>query len=477
MLSVVAGKQADDSLLGRDVSDGFEDELPGPALELDTGAPGAPSAGQGGQALGHSAFSDDWDDAPGESPALDVADVRPSARAAVGKESTVADAAAPPEGRTSRAAQPAPAFEIDAYEVKALADYGSDPKNVVEAVPYALRVVRRQRELRRGLAEIRRGIAEAEGRRDQRFVELGELLAPVVAVDPQYRTLAEPLGRAEALARDRQGAAAEADGTFRRDAAAIDQDIAALDGPRAEAQAAVDAQQKVFDEATRLAQKHEARRKRVEIDVRAAKTKLDRPETSAADRAQAQALVAAADAERATRAAEEKIAKDAALAEESKLAQVRRVLADVEGRIEHHRGRRRKLEADFARQAGIRREGVDAANKEVRGALLEIGKRAAKEGGPELDGVDLRRKGISDAEAAVRRLQVDQERHLRALGSADRVAVRNGLVLLAVVVVVLLGSFIAWRALRTNPYMEGVKTTLAVPPAAAGVSPNAPRPG
>lgn len=464
MLVVVAGKQADDSLIGRDVSDGFEDELPGPALELDTGAGGGASSASG-QPLGHSAFSDDWDDAPGESPALDIADVRPSAKAAVATDVAPrgpADAG-PPEGRTSRAAQPAPAFEIDAYEVKALADYGSDPKNVVEAVPYALRVVRRQRELRRALAEIRRGIAEAEGRRDQRFVELGELLAPVVAVDPQYRTLAEPLGRAEAVARDRQGAAAEADGAFRRDAAAVDQEIAALDGPRAEAQAAVDAQQKVFDEASRLAQKHEARRKRVEIDVRAAKTKLDRPETSAADRAQAQALIAAADAERATRAAEEKIAKEAALAEESKLAHVRRVLGEVEGRIEHHRGRRRKLEADFARQAGIRREGVDAAHKEVRGALLEIGKRAAKEGGPELDGVDLRRKGISDAEAAVRRLQVDQERHLRALGSADRVAVRNGLVLLAVVVVVLLGSFIAWRALRTNPYMEGVKTTLAAP--------------
>lgn len=441
-------------------ADGFDDdELPGPALELDTGGPGGAPAQQ--QPMGHSAFSDDWDDAPGESPALDIADVRPSAKIAPSASGQVAasPAEAPIEGRTSRAAQPAPAFAIDSYEVKALADYGAEPKNIVESVPYAIRVLRRQRELRRALDELRRGIGEAETRRDQRFVELGEMLAPIVAIDPQYRTLAEPLGRAEAVARDRQGALAEADEAFRAQVGAVDSDIAALDPPRVDAQAAVDAQQKVFDEASRLAQKHEARRKRVEIDVRAAKTKLDRPETSMPDRSAAQALVAAADAERATRAAEEKIAKDAMLAEESKLAIARRVLADVEARIEHHRGRRRKLEGEFARQAGVRKEGVDAAHKEVRGALLEIGKRAAKEGGPAVDGVDLRRKGIAEAEAALQRLQIDQEKHLRALGSADRTAVRNGLVILIVVTVVVLGSFIAWRALRTNPYMEGVKTT------------------
>ncbi len=473
---VRCGKRAADhpSIAGHNVGDDFDDEdlARGPALDLDL----APTSMAGPRSFGPSAVplgrtvggNDDWDDAaaaPG--PALDVAAPpvqAPSARIAIPK----------PDAPTKGTAREAPAargeaVEIDAFEVKALADYGPDPKSIVDSVPYAIRVVRRQRELKRAMAAVRAALAEAEARRDEKLVELGELLRPVVAGNPDWISFARTLAAAEETKQAREQALASTNAAYRERAASLDAELATFEGPIAGARREVDEKGRAFEQADLLRKKHEARRKRVEIDVRAAQAKLAAPETSAAERAQAQALIAAAAQERETRAAEERIAVQGAQQAEGALAQARRALADLEGKVEALRGKRRDLEKEFSRQGAVRSEGVSAASKEVRAGLLELGRRAYQ-GGPDAPGADLRRRAVQDADAHVKRLQVDLEKHVRAIASADRNAVRNGLVIAGATIALVVVAFVAWRALRSNPYLppDHPPKSAIVAPSSAG---------
>jgi hypothetical protein len=67
--------------------------------------------------------------------------------------------------------------------------------------------------------------------------------------------------------------------------------------------------------------------------------------------------------------------------------------------------------------------------------------------------VDIRRKDVADAERRLKRLQTDIAMHEQALALADRAAVRRGLIFLGAVVAIALVAFVAWRALRSNPYL------------------------
>jgi chromosome segregation ATPase len=284
------------------------------------------------------------------------------------------------------------------------------------------------------------------------MIELGTILKPTVLTHPDYGVLRASLGHAEKLVAEREQALAATNATFRTKAAEIDAEIAAIDPSLAAAKTAVDARNKEFEEADRLRQKHEARRKRVEIDVRGAQAKLAALETLPNDRTAAQTLIATSNQERETRAAEEKIATQAADKAKAALTAAEGHLAQIEGQLEQLRKKRRALEQEFSRQGAVRTEGVDAASKDVRNVLLEIG-RKTWQGGPEVEGAAMRKRDVADADARVKRLQLDLEKHVRALASADRNSVRNGLVVLGAAVFLLLSAFIAWRALRSNPYM------------------------
>jgi hypothetical protein len=179
---------------------------------------------------------------------------------------------------------------------------------------------------------------------------------------------------------------------------------------------------------------------------------LQRPDATPDQKRRAQATIAAATQEKDVRAAEEKIATTAAQEAEARAATALRAQQDVEAKIAALRAQRRDIERDFARQAQIRGEGIDAASKEVRDALLEIGRAMAKSE-VDVEGADIRRKSIAESEANVRRLQLDLEKHLRALDAANPEAVKKGTITLVAIVVVLIAAFVAWRALRTNPYL------------------------
>lgn len=423
--------------VGEDFGDDDDDAAPGPALDLDLDI-GATRAKPEQEALGHT-VGDGFDEDEEEAGA-GVLDLHPENPAGA----VVAKPGAPAA---------TPTVEIDPFEIRALADYGPEPKGIVQAVPYALRVVRRQRELKRALENVRTQLKEAETRRDERLIELGTLLKPILLSNPEYAGIASSLGSAEKVVAERADALAQTNTAFRDRAAAIDAEIAGMEPTLTAARAVVETRNQAFEDADQLRKKHEARRKRVEIDVRGAQAKLAALETLPPDRTAAQSLVAAAGQERETRAAEERLATTAAQAAEAEVATARGQLQQLEARVEALRKKRRLLEQEFSRQGAVRSEGVDAASKDVRNVLLDVG-RKTWQAGPDVEGAAMRRKGVTDADAVVKRLQIDMEKHVRALGSADRNAVRNGLIVLAAVVVLLVGSFIAWRALRSNPYMD-----------------------
>lgn len=508
---LACGKRAADhpSLGTGNLDDSFDEpDGGGPSLDLELGAPqnGPSTAHQG---AGVRSFGDDPldDDDESAGPALDLAAPDPRARTlaaapppaypaptpasrtklalsqpdpgskrklpaplgpGVGPEGPVSKQDAP---RTSAAPRPGSALEIDAYEVRALADYGEAPHGLLQTVPYAVRVTLRQRELRRALAGVRAALTEAEKRRDDRLVELGEVMRPEIEGNPEFAAAAAPLANAEKTKRAREDALQSASGEFRTRASAIDQEIAAQDEPLARWRKEAAEREKTYEGAEDLRKRHEARRKRLEIEIRNAQSKLERAETPAPERAQAQALIQAAQGEKPTRAAEEKLATDAAQEAEAKLALARRGVADVEAKIADLRKRRRAVEDEFARQGAVRKEGIDAASREVRGALLEIGRRLATGG---LDPKSYRvstthesagrvRALIVEAEGQIKRLQYDLEKHLRAVDAADDGALRKGRIILIATVVLILGSFVAWRLLRANPYLEK-------PPGAAGAA-------
>jgi hypothetical protein len=497
------GKRAADHpsiAMGQQGDDRFDDmdEGHGPALDLELGvAPGARSGGSGLRSFGDDPL-DDEDEAAGPAPELQLDAQELPARArgrspepppAQTAPSQQKQSVAPRSGKLTTAgggaaggpattldgggagtqARPGAALQIDAYEVRALADFGEAPHGLLQTVPYAVRVTLRQRELRRALAGVRTALTEGEKRRDDRLVELGEVMRPEIEGNPDFAAAAAPLANAEKTKRAREEGLQSASGEFRQRVGGIDQEIALQDEPLSRGRAEATEREKAWESAEELRKRHEARRKRVEIEVRNAQSKLERAETPPGEKQQATALIQAAQGERATRAAEEKLATDQARDAEAKLALARRAVAEVEAKIADLRKRRRAVEDEFARQGVVRMEGIDAASREVRGALLEIGRRLAKGG---LDPAGYRgvsthesaervRKLIAEAEAQVSRLQYELEKHLRALDAADDGALKKGRIILVAVVVLLLGSFIAWRALRSNPYMEQQKAAPA----------------
>jgi hypothetical protein len=469
------GKRAAEhpSIAGRDVGTlgdfGSGKSEPPAALDLELAGPTPIRGGSNDMEVGGGAlknFGDDWgeeEDAPVQAGAkLDVVD----APAPSSKRSKSAPQPEPTQTQTSqrmRAVTPersliddrsslGGAVVIDRYEILALADYGAEPTSIPQAIPYAVRVFRRRRELRRALASVRAALVEAEKRRDDRMIELGELLRPHVQTNADLRRFAGTLDAAEKTRETRSTALAEVDATFKTRVAEIDREIAVLDAPLASAKAEVTAKQKLAADADALRQKHEARRKRVEIDVRNAQAVMQRPDATADQKRQAQATIAAAAQEKEVRGAEEKIAVQAAQEADARVATAQRAQQDVEGKIAAFRAQRRDAERDYGRQAQIRGQGIEAASKEVRDALLEIGRAMAK-ADVSVEGADIRRKSIAESEANVKRLQLDLEKHLRALDAANPEMVKKGTIALVAIVVVIVGAFVTWRALRTNPYL------------------------
>jgi CHASE3 domain sensor protein len=132
------------------------------------------------------------------------------------------------------------------------------------------------------------------------------------------------------------------------------------------------------------------------------------------------------------------------------------VLADVQAQSAALTVKRGNLEKEFSKQGAVRAEGVEAASRDVRSALLELGRRTAPSN-VQVGSSDQVRRALADAETQVKRLQKDLERHVRALASADETLVNKGLLIIGgVALLVLVLLFGVWQATHHNEYLDTV---------------------
>lgn len=157
-----------------------------------------------------------------------------------------------------------------AFDAQLLADHGELPRHWLLSPLYAYRVLKRRRELKRGLAGRREEAARAADEAEDALVAFAERARTPAEAAPPYSQALEELHRAEDLLRSRDRVlAAEQDAQNSR-LGQIDARLANLEAELARAEA---------DEQTSLAQladargelgREEARLKRAESELRAA---------------------------------------------------------------------------------------------------------------------------------------------------------------------------------------------------------------
>jgi len=104
-------------------------------------------------------------------------------------------------------------------------------------------------------------------------------------------------------------------------------------------------------------------------------------------------------------------------------------LAEAERRIDALRTERRTCEATFAREAGLRSEGVEQALTEKRAALIALGARLFAPNSQAILPEDA--TTFSRLRTEVSQLHLEVERCLRAIDSADKAAVKKGWAIIA----------------------------------------------
>jgi serine/threonine-protein kinase len=144
--------------------------------------------------------------------------------------------------------------------------------------------------------------------------------------------------------------------------------------------------------------------------------------------------------ERDTRAAEIAKLEPAVKEAQQRLADAKRRVADVLGRVNAARQERLSLEEWFKRQSGTRTAAVEEARREVRQHLMDVARRAVADRATFGDELNADREEIARLARASEARARDVEIHTRAISAHDKKAVRTGLLVgvLGVVVTLML---------------------------------------
>jgi len=331
-----------------------------------------------------------------------------------------------PTGRSPERA----VLRVDELDVKLVADYGTPPASALLEPVYALRVRARQRLLAAELARIESELRAAEQRRDELLGELVLSLKPRLEADQRLSALLEPVRELERLAGERARALANVDAEYR----ALAQPVDARIGEslrQLEAHRELERErQSAFDKDEELFRRADARAKRIQIELRslmqvavqaAASAGLPQGSVRPDDAAKIKALQAeGATAERAADAARQALAatESARAAARAEVARTTRALRALE--VE-----RGALDDRFSKPLDARAHGLSEAEAGRQQALAEAGRSLlALRGGVDIDASTL--EALRRADELVSKLTSDSEKHLRALDSADRTAVRRG---------------------------------------------------
>lgn len=356
---------------------------------------------------------------------------------------------AAPSMEPIRAAAPAePPAELDIYDVLAFADYGPIPQQPWQSPPYAVRVLLRQRQIRRSLARLKVELRQLEGGRDDALVALFERTRPALEAHEDGARLLAPIGEIEARARARGEALESTSAECAAKVAEVDREIGALDGTRfVEATKRAELAAVAEREAAELS-RAEAKQKRVEIEIRAtqqAARAAAGPDATVAPPPFAAKLSALAE-ERDARAAEVARARGQLDAANGPLAEQQRVVAGYERRITDLRKGRKALEESYRRQMSVRSEGLSEVEKERRAAMVEVARRLLSYSRIPVD--EGARAAVGSADEAIGRGEAQLEKHLRALDAYDKRRLKEGLAIagaglaLLLVVLALLGGMV-----------------------------------
>ncbi len=176
-------------------------------------------------------------------------------------------------------ASPAASAEL-AHDARLLADYGDVPRHPILSPLYAYRVLKRRRELKKALAGRREEAARAVEQAEEALVAFAQRVRGAVEGSAEYSRALHELREAEELLRSRDRVlAAEQDAQNAR-RAQVEARIASLEAELAQARAVERAAGADLSEAQRALAREDARLKRAETEVRAARQRPSGGEAS-----------------------------------------------------------------------------------------------------------------------------------------------------------------------------------------------------
>ncbi len=322
-----------------------------------------------------------------------------------------------PPGPGPRSPQPtAPEpHAVDAFEAKALADYGPPPSAFWAAPLYAYRVVSRRGALRRDLEAKRADAERMRKRLDDALVALGDRAR---ALAKGGAPALERVRQAEELLRSRDGALAGAMDAHRSALVEIDARLVAAEAELARARDEEARAAATRDDADAEHKRADAKVKRIDIEIR------NGASARAAERDAAAAEAAQKDARRAEA--------------EGKLQDARRVALAAQAKVDAAQRERSEHDARFSRQSGTRNAGVDDAHGHLRAALAELGRAMLAD--PSLAAeLGAARDEVARLEASSHKHADDVALHDTALRAYDAPQVFLGIALVALAFLILLG--------------------------------------
>lgn len=132
-------------------------------------------------------------------------------------------------------------------------------------------------------------------------------------------------------------------------------------------------------------------------------------------------------------------------------ASLKKRMAEAQAKVDAGRVERKSLEQWFKRQVGTRTAAVEDARKETRRKMIALARRAAEDRSAFGADLDPAREQIAKLDRAAESAARDLDVHAAALEAYDPPALRRGVLLLGVLVVIVLALIVApivWRATR-----------------------------
>lgn len=326
-----------------------------------------------------------------------------------------------PSGRTPELS----ALEIGEDEVAREAEYGPAPSGLLGAPAYALRVVRRQRILRKRVAEADAELRAAEGERDARLAEMVSAVRAELEQNPRFSALLAPLSKLEQALSDGDralaGVSAELDGELE----AIDAELGRIRAEIAEKAQSEQALGKAFAERESTWKRADARLKRTNIEIRNLVESYRKPGEPPApippDKAALLEELKARLEEQKLEATRTRDEHDRANAELSSAQHERAELEREARRIEQQR---LAVVRKYEKRIDVQSKGLHEIEHERVAVLAEIGRTLLAERVIEIAPELLAR--VADADRTVGELSRKAALRLRALDSYDRAAVKQG---------------------------------------------------